>query len=79
MYFVESTGFFCTQVFHARGDNAKSGIFKPGVNLANNILADSVGFNDGNSTFYSHFKASPGGKIKSQRMIAELHRLAYLI
>src|SRR3990167_11530269 len=51
---VEGFGFAARQVGHAGGHDLQAGRFKTGVDLADHVLGDSVGFDDREGAFDGH-------------------------
>ena len=54
---IELAGFTLGQVRHLGGDDLEAGAFETGIDLADDILGDGVGFDDGEGAFDSHLIA----------------------
>ncbi|MPN54269.1 hypothetical protein SDC9_201939 [bioreactor metagenome] len=54
MHGVELTGFLLGQVHHLGGDDLQTGGFETGIDLADDVLRNCVGLDDGEGTFDSH-------------------------
>ena len=59
MHGVELAGFALGQVSHLGGDDLQAGGFEAGVDLADHVLGDGVGLDDGQGAFDCHGK-TPG-------------------
>jgi hypothetical protein len=53
MLCVEAFGLRLAQVHHAGSNYFQAGFFEAGIDLANHILGNCIGFDDGQSTFDS--------------------------
>jgi hypothetical protein len=52
---VKTFGVGTRELFHARGDDAKTRFLEAGVNLADDVVRHGVGFDDGQRPFSGHW------------------------
>ena len=55
MHSVEAFGFGAGELTHLSGNNAQTVGFETGVDLADHVLGDGIGLDDGKGTLNSHF------------------------
>ena len=51
---VEAFGFGAGELTHLSGDDLEAGVFETGVDLADHVLGDGIGLDDGKSALNSH-------------------------
>jgi hypothetical protein len=51
---IEALGLRAGQLGHARGDHLETSVLEAAVDLADHILRDGVGLDDGKCTFQGH-------------------------
>ena len=56
---VETFGFLLRQVLHLRSDDLQAGLLEAGIDLADDVLSDGVGLDDGQGALQRH-GISPG-------------------
>ena len=63
---VEAFSFGTGELAHLSGNDLESGVFKTGVDLADHVLGDCVGLDDGKSALNSHLYLL---KVKSEERV----------
>jgi hypothetical protein len=58
VYAVELLGFAARQVHHLGGDDLQAGGLEASVDLADHVLGNGVGLDDGKSAFDGHLNGS---------------------
>ena len=54
MHGVKAFGFALAQMLHFGGNDFQTGVFKAGVDFADCVFADGIGFDNGNGAFDGH-------------------------